>query len=272
MAIRSIIVNIDIDNFSPPLIASAVALAQRHDAKLIAVAAAGAPVAMAGIDGQAAASIYTIELTDVEERLRELEGKYRSLIPAGMAVDWRAWVETPARCLATMASAADLILVAAAAKRPSSFLRSVDIGELVLSSGRPVLIVKPDTGPITADRIIVGWKNTREARRAIADALPFLTTASAVQVASISEGEPDVEQTSLDDALAWLAAYGVKAEGKLHPSSHSPAETILSLAQTFGADLIVTGAYGHSRVREWLLGGMTHDLIGESTINRLISN
>ena len=72
--------------------------------------------------------------------------------------------------------------------------------------------------------------------------------------------------------LAWLAAHGVKAEGKLHPSSHSPAETILSLAQAFAADLIVTGAYGHSRVREWLLGGMTHDLIGASTINRLISN
>jgi nucleotide-binding universal stress UspA family protein len=148
----------------------------------------------------------------------------------------------------------------------------VDPGDLVLKLGRPVVFTGSDAEVIQGQKIVVGWKDAREARRAVSDALPFLKNATEVFVAEVEERDYSSEWTSLKDVLHWLELQGVKARGEIVPLAGSTAETIVSAASDMGADLIVTGAYGHSRLREWLFGGATLELLGESTINRLMSN
>jgi nucleotide-binding universal stress UspA family protein len=126
---------------------------------------------------------------------------------------------------------------------------------------------------IQADNIVVGWKDSREARRAVVDALPFLQAAKEVTVATIHEGDFANEKESLEDVLGWMRRHDIEPRGDVQPSAAGgPAETLESLAKDRGADLIVTGGYGHGRMREWLFGGMTRDLLSDRTVHRFMSN
>jgi nucleotide-binding universal stress UspA family protein len=133
-------------------------------------------------------------------------------------------------------------------------------------------VVADESAPFNCERIVVGWKDTREARRALVDALPFLERAKAVNVITISEGEADAEREKLDQILAWLDAHGVSASSELIESDGGFVDVLESTARASHADLVVAGGYGHSRMRELLFGGMTRNLIAASSINRLFSN
>src|SRR5690606_13196681 len=215
MDIRTILVNLDIDNFSASLVRCAGNLATRFGADLIGVSAAQPSPALIGVEGTGAVvGWYEQEREDIERLLRSNEEQFRALAPAGSAVEWRAFLDTPARSIASTARCADLIL---AGPHPGSsgrnHQRDLDIGELILTAGRPVLAVGTGVEEIKAVKIVVGWKDTKEARRAVLDALPFLRAASDVVVVTISEGDLSAEKSSLDDVLAWLHRHEVKARG-----------------------------------------------------------
>ncbi len=147
---------------------------------------------------------------------------------------------------------------------------------LIMASGRPVLII-PNSGEFKTigKRVIIGWKATREAVRAVHDALPILVKSEKVtlvtidtQVASYSE-----EISSTHQMVEMLRRHGVKAEEQALIISDIPAEeALLNEAATLGADLIVVGAYGHSRLRELLLGGVTRFLLNHMTVPVLMSH
>ena len=274
MEIRTILVSVDIDSFSPELLQCAGNLAKRFDAALIGLAAAEPSAALVGVEGLGATvGWYQKEREDIEARLRTLEGQFRSLAPADLKVDWRAHVAAPNRSLASTASCADLILAGSRHHRPDgNYQRSLDLGELVLSAGRPVLVVGAGVAEVKADKVVIGWKDTREARRAVSDALPFLKAAGDVFIATIDEGDLGAEKANLEDVLAWLERHDVKARGDVYPDKGGPANSLEGIAKSIEADLVVTGGYGHSRLREWLFGGMTRDLLAAQTINRFMSN
>jgi nucleotide-binding universal stress UspA family protein len=146
----------------------------------------------------------------------------------------------------------------------------------LMSSGRPVLTI-PFAGdfPVIGDRILVAWNASREATRAVADALPFLTAASAVTVLAVNPrlgigGHGDVPAA---DIALHLARHGVKAEAAHTVATEIPdAEALLSYAADIGADLIVAGGYGHSRARELVFGGVTRTLLQEMTVPVLLSH
>lgn len=272
MEICSILVNLDVDFFSPAVLDCAAKLAQRFSADLIGVAAVPLSQSLIGInDATAYAAYYEQERTDIQNRLRTLEGEFRSLAPSNIKLEWHSFMAAPNDSLLSIARQADLIVTASHIGE-SNYPRSVNAGELVLGAGRPVLVAGAGVDEIVADKVAIGWKDTREARRAVVDALPFLKAASDVLVASINEGDLLGERTSLDSVLAWLRRHGVKARGEVYPLTGTAGETLVSLGRQSGADLIITGAYGHSRVREWFLGGMTRDLLNDPTVNRLMSN
>jgi nucleotide-binding universal stress UspA family protein len=125
---------------------------------------------------------------------------------------------------------------------------------------------------VSSDKTMIGWKNTREARRAVADALPFLKQAKEVHAITISEGDADTERQSLADLVAWLSAHGVKADSELIENQDGFIDVLESTARARQADLLVTGGYGHSRMREWLFGGMTRDLLEATDVTRFFSN
>ena len=123
-----------------------------------------------------------------------------------------------------------------------------------------------------ASNIVIAWKDTREARRAVADALPFLRGADQVLVATVDEGDYTGERARLETIVSWLHLHGLPARGEVLPLGQSLAATIHNAATAIGADLIVAGGYGHSRFREWLLGGMTQELLEQPAVNLFLSN
>ena len=145
---------------------------------------------------------------------------------------------------------------------------------MVLAAGRPVLVVPPNLDTLSEERVIVGWKDTREARRALRDALPFLERAAAVTIAEISDEESEVDAgRRAGDVVRYLARHNVRVGPTIaaHPKG-GIADELIGLARAEGADLIVAGAYGHSRLGEWVFGGVTRDLLGSSPVCCLLAH
>ncbi|WP_454884200.1 universal stress protein [Sphingomonas oryzagri] len=197
--------------------------------------------------------------------MREAEQAFRvALTSRAKALSWHA-AETGGElsaCCAQAASSADIIVVApdSASMFHSSY--HFNVGDLLMRAGRPVLVVPPGTDRLKLDQVLVGWKETAEARRAIADALPLLKVAGRVVLAEIAAHDHVTDARDRLSAVAdWLALHGVHAVPMVLPRKASDSTGLAELAREQGADLIVAGAYGHSRVREWVLGGVTCDLL-----------
>lgn len=163
---------------------------------------------------------------------------------------------------ARYASAADLIVMAPDNVSMFNSSYHFNIGDLLMRAGRPVLVVPPGTDGLKLDHVLVGWKESREARRAIVDALPLLKEAGHVVLAEIvAQADEADARERLSTLAGWLALHGVKAEAMVQTRHGSDGVGLAQLARDQHADLIVAGAYGHSRVREWVLGGVTCDLL-----------
>lgn len=154
--------------------------------------------------------------------------------------------------------------------------RDATVVTTIMSSGRPVLAV-PFAGdfPSVGERVLVAWNASREAARAVNDALPILEKASMVTVLAVNprhgiNGHGDVPAA---DIALHLARHGVPAEAAHTVANDIPeGEALLSYAADIGADLIVAGAYGHSRARELVFGGVTRTLLGEMTVPVFLSH
>lgn len=269
MDIRHIAVCLDVDEFTPSVLECATDLARRFDAKLTGVAAEQPAVAAVGTGF--AGPVYGGDERDaIEDRLSTLEQEFRTVASAGKS-RWLALLEPPNTTLISIAHTVDLFVVSAGLAA-GHHRRHADAGDLILAAGRPVLIAARSASHIAAERIVVGWKNTREARRAVADALPFLVKAQSVVVASIDDGDTPELEPDLADVVEWAQWHGVNARREIVPSSGPAAHTLRTIAQGLGADLIVAGAYGHSRASERIFGGVTRDLLAATTISLVMSS
>jgi nucleotide-binding universal stress UspA family protein len=194
-----------------------------------------------------------------------------------ITAEWReedAGSSTVARVVMRHARTADLVIASqTASDRKGSF--HLDIADrLALESGRPVVIV-PNTGsyhPIPR-RIVVGWTDGREATRAVFDALPLLRCADKVTVVEV-DPEPGREVTEIRAALcATLAHHGVTCEADTAASRHGDVgNALLACCERTRADLLVMGCYGHSRLRESVLGGTSRHLLRNMTLPLLMSH
>jgi nucleotide-binding universal stress UspA family protein len=157
-----------------------------------------------------------------------------------------------------------------ASQEPEYLVESVLFG-----SGRHILLV-PNRKPTKAmfDRILVAWSGTRESARALAEALPYLHKAQQTTVVVVDDEPPTEAQAMLGkDAVNHLKHHGIKAA--LHYArlrNHDVGATLIAEAQRLKADLIVMGGYGHSRLREWLLGGATYELLHKAPVPLLIAH
>lgn len=142
----------------------------------------------------------------------------------------------------------------------------------LFDSGRPVIIVPPGSETFAAGRILIAWDGSAGAARAVAEARPFLKGAE-VEILSVT-GEKDLSRLVAGAELApHLARHGasVTVRNVAVPSGSDVAETIRQAATDFRADLIVCGAYKHSRLREWLIGGVTQSLLKSTSLPLLMS-
>ena len=149
----------------------------------------------------------------------------------------------------------------------------LDVGDLVMKAGRPVLVVPAGADHLDLNRVVVGWKETAESRRAASDGLPLLKSAGTFIVTSVvGETQSIVTRSRLDDVVAWLKRHGVAAEALTADSSSDEARALTQIALDRGADLIVSGAFGQSPLREWAFGGVTRDLLLRSERFTLLSH
>jgi nucleotide-binding universal stress UspA family protein len=143
-------------------------------------------------------------------------------------------------------------------------LRRLDPSDLLMKAGRPIFLVPPEAEYLKLENVLVAWKDTREARRAVADALPLLHKAKDITVLEVVDGDASRKdaQEHVKDVAAWLGRHDILAFPKvLHTSDE--ADQINKIWQS-GADLVIAGAYGHTRFREWVFGGVTRNLITRS--------
>ncbi|UDL92697.1 universal stress protein [Mesorhizobium sp. PAMC28654] len=269
MSYKSIIVNLAIDATPAPIVRVGIELAERFGAHLIGLAAADVPPLVATGDGMVyEGEVMQIQRTEIEKRLAELREVFERLVPASITSEWGQAVCSPTRFLSVSARAADLIVTGGG--DGDNVFRAADIGSLALGAGRPVLVTAGNVEHILAKTVLVAWKDTREARRAVADALPFLAKANEVVVATIDTNRDESIRDSLDDVAVFLEHHGIKARTELI-TGEADGDRLLTFARSIHADLVVSGAYGHSRLREWAFGGVTRTLIEESGINRFMS-
>jgi nucleotide-binding universal stress UspA family protein len=182
--------------------------------------------------------------------------------------------EFPVSAVVSLSATADLIVAGGYEPVDRDGYRWCDPAEVAIKSGRPVLVMPTQGGPLQLRRVIVAWKNTREARRAIADAMPFLKDADQVVVISVFEdGDPEGAEAQCDAVVRHLKRHGVRAQAQTVPSIPAlAASEIAKCAAERNADLIVSGAYGHTRLGEWAFGGVTRSLLEAGDRHLLISH
>jgi len=188
-------------------------------------------------------------------------------------VEWRWGVEFPTVFLANEARSADLVVFKSRRGKVDPY-HLIDPAGAVLRMGRPSILVPDHVHELQVDRVIVGWKDTREARIVVRDALPFLRKASRVTIIEIcASDEQDLARRHVHDVAKYLQGHGVKSETDVRVHmAESDARHLIRVAKEEGADLIVTGAYGHSRLGEWMFGGMTRGLLDEAPVCVMMSH
>jgi nucleotide-binding universal stress UspA family protein len=278
MSYKTILVHVNDKRRAEALLEPAVALASRYNAHLIGVRAYAAipaspipvPYASGVIGGLAAAEHQaTEEIAEVFKRMTANRP---------FVAEWRA-LKVPHTDLASVVMdhgrAADLIV--AGQTDPNWDLSPLmDFPErLALESGRPVLVV-PYVGryPEVGRNVVIAWKPGRESARAVFDALPLLKNAGTVQILEVKE-RADAESTLAPDTsiAASLARYGIKPTIRTTIAADiGVGDEILSRLADEGADLLVMGAYGHSRFREVLFGGVTRHIARHMTVPTLFSH
>jgi nucleotide-binding universal stress UspA family protein len=167
----------------------------------------------------------------------------------------------------------DLSVVGQAEPETSAIAEKI-VEAALFDSGRPVIVVPYiQKAPLKLDRVMVCWDGSRAAARAIADAMPFLERAGRVEVVIIANERGKQDEIEGADMGQHLARHGLKVEvNRVNYGNVDVADALLSHAADFDADFIVMGGYGHSRLREFVLGGATHSILHSMTAPVLMSH
>lgn len=278
MTIKDLLVHIDEAPHSDARLDAAIGLAQAHDAHLIGVHAIARPHIPNYIWTQIGEDMLKSLVAQDSERVRRSEAAFQDRVRrAGIRGEWRNTDSDPLSALNLHARYADLAVVGQ--RDPSGEDASDDPAipdHLILSLGRPVLVV-PFAGVYNTigQHILVAWDASRLATRAINDALPLLIHAKTVSVLAINpHGGTDGDgQIPSADICLHLARHGVNVEAEhLFADDMDVGDVLLAHAAETGADLIVSGAYGHARWRELVLGGVTRHLLRHMTVPVFLSH
>ena len=274
MTCATIMVHIDPECASPARLRLAHGLAERLGARLIGVAARGIAPIVAWPGVEIAHQGGQNEYRELQDLLARAQAQFQAAAQGlRQPSEWRARVGMPTDFMIRESRAADLLVVGQHEMVQDIYHR-LDIGELVLSAGRPTLVVPEAVDALTAKSIVVAWKDTREARRAVHDALPLLAAAERVLIAEVSgPGQESGTLARLETLAGHLVRHRVPLPlCKALPEQDDVADTLFDAARDLGADLIVAGAYGRSRVGEWIFGGVSTALLNRSPVCCLLSH
>ena len=275
MSYQTIMVHLHIGRSNTALLHIARGLAERFQAEVLGIMV-GQPTQTIYGQGYALMDFFNREQAQIEKEIIEAEAAFRSAFEGfSKATEWRSTVTkgSMSEYLVSQTCAADIIVTGVS---PTDFYEgpnAVNAGEIIMQAGRPVIVVPSAIKSLKLENILVAWKDTREARRAIADALPLLKLATQVTVVEICDKD-DVEMAErrLAEVIAWLVRHAIAAKPTVSVSVDTDATQLISIAIQHNADLVVAGAYGHSRLRQWVLGGVTNDLLQHTDLCSFLSH
>jgi len=277
MSYRTIVVHADRAANIEARIALAASLALREDAHLIGAAMTGMPRSMLAGRSYEGSGVYLADyLRRAEERVQQALEQFNNIVeklgvPSHEA---RGSNDDEYAGLCLQARYADLVVLgqAAAAEGNEANLLPDLPDYVLLNCGRPVLLA-PRSGrfPTIGKRVLVAWNGSPEAAKAVTAALPLLRGAEQVTLAVLGNGDLLGESPGADIAL-YLARHGVNVEVLRRPEPTDPGKALLSLAADFNVDLLVMGAYGHSRFRELMMGGATRTVLATATLPVLMAH
>ena len=275
MPISEIVLFVDTAPSWPSRATAALDLAQRYGARLVGVSVRPPIDPFVYAEG-AAAQVYA-ELQAIRERqLAEGAKLFRALVEDGAYRDkseWRQVDQPVAAALATQGHYADFVVMSQGDPEANSGSETGLPAEVALASGGPVLVIpfKGAPQPI-GRRVLVAWNGAREAIRAVRDAFGLLQEAYEIRVLTILE--PGVQSTAAGDLARFLGRHAMRApvDTCSLTGDLSVGDIILDYATARGSDLIVSGCYGHSRLREAILGGATRTFLRSMTVPLLMSH
>jgi nucleotide-binding universal stress UspA family protein len=277
MDYKSIVVCLDNSARSAQRLEFAVELALQHRAHLSGLYATYRPAYPYTPEAAFGALVAQFEEEEISQR-RLSENQFRAAVQrAGIPYDWQALHGHVVELVAARARTADLVIAGQYDNDDEDAFVAEGYPELiVLEAGRPTLFL-PYAGKLSPvfKRVLVAWNGSREGARALADSLPLLSTAQAVTVMTVESKTEERGPVLVPgaDVASYLSRHGVKAEiSRIVGVDIAPGEWLLSQAADIGADLIVAGCYGHSRVREFVFGGVTRTLLREMTVPVLMSH
>jgi nucleotide-binding universal stress UspA family protein len=267
MDYKTVMVGLALDRPNDACLRVAGDIAERFGAQVIGVAASDLRPPMYFADGNFAQKLLDEEATAIQRRLSELEAEFRASVERrASAVEWRSARSLPVPYMLQQARAADILVIGA---RPETLVdptAAPDPSDLVMQAGRPLIVVPSTVEWLDLRSVLVAWKDVREARRAVFDALPILAAAKEVTIAEIPEqdGRHADAMSHVGDVAAWLRGHGIAANTVVPEKAGGVTGQLENIAAHVGAGAVIAGAYGHSRFREWVLSGVTRHLATES--------
>jgi nucleotide-binding universal stress UspA family protein len=275
MSYKSLMVHLHIGHSNTAVLHVARSIAEHYKTEVIGIVV-GQQTQMIYGRGYAALDFFDREDEQLEKRITEAESLFREAFKGfSRKIEWRSTItrEPMANYISAEARCADIIITGIS---PTDFYEGptgVTAGEIVMQSGRPVLAVPVVTEKFMLDTILVGWKDSREARRTVADALPLLRLAKQVNLVEIV-AEEDLEKADkrLYDVVNWLRRHDIAADYSVSTSVEDDSTQLIAIAKQQKANLVVAGAYGHSRLHEWALGGVTNELLQRAEFCCLLSH
>ena len=271
MSYKTILVHLDSGKRTAERVELALRLAETYDAHLVGQFALSAPRIPSYALAEAGPVVVAAEARFRAEAARAAQALFQKVTARlGRSAEWRTTTRDALAAMRLSSRYADLVVAGQRDPEDGLGMAPDFAEELVLSAGRPVLFV-PYAGHFehVGRRILVAWNTGREAARAVTDALPLLQRASVVQLVAFDprRGGADHGDIPGADIGLVLARHGVKVAVEQQQSDEvDVGNQILSRAADLEADLIVMGAYGHSRVRELVLGGVTRTLLDTMTV------
>jgi nucleotide-binding universal stress UspA family protein len=254
----------------------AASIARAHEAHLTALHVRALPYVPADLTG----SVPTMVIEWQEDWSQEQATQAKKVVDeairrTGQNIEWRLVRGDTGAVSLLHSRYVDLVVISQSAMEAKDVTQADDLPELVvMGAGRPALIV-PQYGkfPVVGDRMMIAWNRTRESARAVHDALPLLVRAKAVMIMEVNPKTGDTPHIAGADIATHLARHGVKAEvSSTVADDIEVGDAILSRIADLGADLLVMGAYGHSRLREYAFGGATLHVLRHMTVPVLMSH
>jgi nucleotide-binding universal stress UspA family protein len=275
MDYKTVMVSLALDRPNDACLAVAGDLAERFGARVIGVAASDIRPPLYFAEGGFAQRLLDEESAAIRRRLSELEAEFRAGVEKrAKALEWRSAQGLPVPYVLQQMRRADLLVVGARSETVVDPCAAADPSDLLMQAGRPLIVVPPAAEWLDFRSVVVAWKDGREARRAVFDALPILTRAQDVTIVEIPEQGARRADTlqNVADVASWLLGHGIIASTVVPDSAAGVTEQLERIAADVGAGAVIAGAYGHSRLREWILGGVTRRLINPTSRCSLLSH